>query len=164
MKTPVKILLLMASSFVLSTAYGHGEKKHGDESEPLEYDAVSTEFGSYDPALAADRTIEVVMSDNMRFTPDTIEVSAGETIRFVVSNTGKLQHEFVLGTAASLKDHAALMIKFPNMEHEEPYMAHVDPGKTMEILWQFSENGVFEFGCLLPGHFDAGMKGTLAVN
>ncbi len=153
--------------FVVSmgtNVHAHGEKKHDADSEPLEYDAVSTEFGSYDPELKADRIIEVDMADNMRFTPNAIEVSAGETIKFVVTNSGQLQHEFVLGTADLLKEHAEMMLKFPNMEHEEPYMAHVDPGKTMEILWQFSESGSFEFGCLLPGHFDAGMKGAVVVN
>ena len=158
-----KIILLTLCTSVVTVTYGHGKKQHEENSSALEYDAVTTEFGSYDPSLTADRTIEVNMNDNMRFTPDTIQVTAGETIKFVVSNHGMLQHEFVLGTADSLKDHAALMIKFPNMELEEPYMAHVDPGKTMEILWQFSESGVFAFGCLLPGHYDAGMKGAVSV-
>jgi len=61
------------------------------------------------------------MNDNMRFTPSAIQVTAGEKIMFVVTNKGALKHEFVLGTAKSLKDHAAMMIKFPNMEHEEPW-------------------------------------------
>jgi len=157
--TNAALLLFFGSSF-FSVAYGHGEEKH---SEPREYDAVKTEFGSYEPTLVPDRTIEIGMSDNMRFTPNDIQVTAGEKIKFVVTNNGALKHEFVLGTPESLKDHAAMMIKFPNMEHEEPYMAHVSPGKSMDIVWQFSESGIFEFGCLLPGHFDAGMKGILAV-
>jgi len=99
----------------------------------------------------------------MRFTPSTLEVKAGDVVRFVVKNEGQLQHEFVLGTPESLSEHAVMMKKFPNMEHDEPYMAHVDPGKEMEIIWLFSNAGTFEFGCLLPGHFDAGMKGTITV-
>ncbi len=163
MKKFANIFLLAICTTAVTATYGHGKKKHEEASKALEYDAVTTEFGSYDPSLAPDRTIEVSMNDNMRFTPDAIQVTAGETIKFIVSNHGKLQHEFVLGTADSLKDHAAMMIKFPNMEHEEPYMAHVDPGMTMEIMWQFSESGAFEFGCLLPGHYDAGMKGAVSV-
>ncbi len=164
MNTIQKAIAFLFVVSMATNAHAHGEKKHDKDSETLEYDAVSTEFGSYDPALKADRTIEVDMADSMRFTPSTIEVSAGETIKFLVTNSGQLQHEFVLGTADLLKEHAEMMLKFPNMEHEEPYMAHVDPGKTMEILWQFSESGSFEFGCLLPGHFDAGMKGSVVVN
>ena len=72
-------------------------------------------------------------------------------------------HEFVLGTIAELKEHAELMKKFPKMEHDEPYMAHVSPGKTETIVWQFSKAGEFHFGCLLPGHFEAGMVGKINV-
>ncbi len=164
MNTLSKVIVLLSLSSAFSDLYAHGDNKHDASSETMEFDAVTTEFGSYDPVLKADRTIEVGMYDNMRFTPDVIEVSDGETIRFVVTNHGKILHEFVLGTAESLQEHAALMMKFPGMEHEEPYMAHVSPGKTMEIVWQFSKGGQIEFGCLIPGHFDAGMKGTVAVN
>ena len=69
----------------------------------------------------------------------------------------------MLGTPETLAEHAELMKKFPNMEHAEPYMAHVQPGETMEMIWEFSKAGEFAFGCLIPGHFDAGMKGTVIV-
>ena len=78
-------------------------------------------------------------------------------------NTGQQVHEFVLGTSASLDEHAEMMKKFPGMEHEEPYMLHVAPGEGGEITWKFSESGEFAFGCLIPGHYDAGMKGTVSV-
>jgi len=144
-----------------NVVYAHGDKKHDSEREM--FDEVTTEFGSYNPELTPSQTIEISMSDNMRFSPAELEINQGDVVKFVVANDGELQHEFVLGTADSLSEHADLMIKFPNMEHEEPYMAHVDPGKEMEIIWQFTESGTFEFGCLLPGHFQAGMKGTITV-
>jgi uncharacterized cupredoxin-like copper-binding protein len=72
-------------------------------------------------------------------------------------------HEFVLGTSDSLVMHADMMKKFPGMEHSDPYMTHVAPGKKGEVIWQFSEAGEFSFGCLIPGHFDAGMKGKVLV-
>ena len=62
-----------------------------------------------------------------------------------------------------LDEHAALMKKFPNMEHDEPYMAHVEPGKKGEIVWTFNRVGEFDFACLLPGHYEAGMRGTINV-
>lgn len=139
----------------------HGEKTHGDEQ--ASFDPITTEFGRYDPDLEPGQTVTISMADTMTFTPSELSVNAGEVVRFVVKNDGALQHEFVLGTADSLQEHAELMIKFPNMEHDEPYMAHVDPGKELEIVWQFTESGNFEFGCLLPGHFQAGMKGKVSV-
>ena len=117
----------------------------------------------YEPNLHADRTIEVEMDDAMRFLPDVIRVKQGEVIRFTHHNTGKLMHEFVLGTQATLDEHAELMKKFPTMEHAEPYMAHVQPGEKMEMIWKFSKVGEFAFGCLILGHYDAGMKGTVIV-
>jgi len=104
------------------------------------------------------------MSDDMRFTPDVIKVKKGETVRIVVSNRGRTLHEFVLGTKKELEEHAALMIKFPNMEHDEPYMVHVPPDQTGEIIWTFNRRGEFDFACLVPGHYQAGMVGKVKVS
>ena len=109
------------------------------------------------------RTIQIKMTDAMRFAPDRIEVKEGETVRLVHRNAGKVMHEFVLGTKKELDEHAALMTKFPNMEHDEPYMAHVGPGKTGEIVWTFNRAGEFDFACLIPGHYQAGMVGKVKV-
>jgi uncharacterized cupredoxin-like copper-binding protein len=103
------------------------------------------------------------MGDDMRFRPDRIEVREGETVRLVMHNDGKLMHEFVIGTPPDLAEHAALMVKFPDMEHDEPYMAHVPPGKTGEIVWTFNRAGEFEFACLIAGHYQGGMVGTIMV-
>ena len=149
----------LSTLFLLSgPTFGHS----GDKVE-ADYDPVETEFGMYEPDMHADRTIEIEMDDTMRFTPDIIRVKQGEVLKIVHHNRGKLLHEFVLGTQASLDEHAELMKKFPNMEHAEPYMAHVQPGEKMEMIWKFSKAGEFSFGCLIPGHYDAGMKGTVVV-
>lgn len=109
------------------------------------------------------RTIQVTMTDNMRFAPDRIEVRQGETVRLVVKNAGKVLHELVIGTRQELDQHAAMMQKFPNMEHDEPYMAHVAAGKTGQLVWNFNRAGDFEFACLIPGHYQAGMIGRIRV-
>jgi uncharacterized cupredoxin-like copper-binding protein len=109
------------------------------------------------------RTVTLTMDDKMRFAPDTLSFKEGETVRFIVKNQGKLLHEMVIGTRAELDAHAALMEKFPNMAHDEPYMAHVDPGKQGGLVWTFNRPGDFEFACLVAGHFAAGMKGRIKV-
>jgi len=109
------------------------------------------------------RTITIDMSDSMRFTPSTMTVKQGETIRFIVSNSGKLQHEMVLGTENELKEHYEVMKKYPEMEHADDNMVTVQPGKTGEIIWHFTKAGSVSFACLLPGHYEAGMKGAVKV-
>jgi len=115
-----------------------------------------------DPAKVT-RTIEISGSDNMRYTPSAITVKRGETVRLVVSNTGKVNHELVLGTMKELKDHAELMRKHPGMEHDEPNMVAVRPGETREIVWQFTRAGTVDFACTIPGHLEAGMAGRVKV-
>jgi uncharacterized cupredoxin-like copper-binding protein len=152
--------LLTAAVLSPAAALAHGEKPHAKAA------AVRKEqkpWGIAGDAKAARRTIEVRMLDTMRFDPDRIEVRLGETVRFVHRNVGKVMHEFVIGTPKELDEHAALMLKFPNMEHDEPYMAHVAPGRTAQIVWHFNRPGEFKFACLIAGHYSAGMVGTLIV-
>lgn len=120
-------------------------------------------WGIAGEAKAVTRTIAVAMGDDMRFNPSRLQIRQGETIRFTLRNDGRLMHEFVIGTKAELDEHAALMVKFPGMQHDEPYMAHVAPGKTGEIVWHFNRAGRFDFACLIAGHYSAGMIGTITV-
>jgi len=139
---------------------------HGNESHPSRAGTVRKEqkpWGIAGDGAAVKRTIEVGMGDTMRFTPGSIEVRLGETVRFVVRNHGKVMHEFVIGTKKELDEHAALMARFPDMEHDEPYMAHVAPGKSGQIVWTFNRAGEFDFACLIAGHYQAGMVGRIKV-
>jgi uncharacterized cupredoxin-like copper-binding protein len=110
------------------------------------------------------RTVAIDMSDAMRFTPSEVSVRQGETIRFVVKNSGQLKHEFNLGTDKDLKAHYELMKKFPEMEHDEPNIASVAPGGTGDVIWQFTKPGKVSFACLHVGHYEAGMKGSVTVS
>ena len=145
------IALALGSSQVLA---------HGGEPDHPGHDDT---FGKPGDPGKISRTIAVDMSDAMRFTPSNVKVKKGETIRFAVKNSGRLKHEMVLGTAKELREHAELMKKFPEMEHEDPNQLSLDPGKSGELVWQFTRPGTFEFGCLQPGHFDAGMRGKVVV-
>ena len=141
-------------------------RSHTDEADVDEIDYSDVEehtFGKASDPTKAVRTIEIEMSDTMRFTPAEITLNKGDTIRFVVKNNGQLLHEMVLGTLSDLNEHAELMKKFPGMEHAEPHMAHVDVGHIGEMGWEFTNSGEFFYGCLQPGHFDAGMKGRIIV-
>lgn len=150
-------ILALASA----SAWAHGDATH--DQKPAAVKMEQKPWGIGGEAKAVRRTIAIQLSDDMRFTPNKIEVKQGETIRFVLTNAGQVMHEYVLGTKPVLEEHAALMKRFPNMEHDEPYMAHVAPGKKGEIIWTFNQAGDFDFACLLPGHYEAGMVGTLTV-
>jgi uncharacterized cupredoxin-like copper-binding protein len=154
--------LIVSSVLAASAAsFAHGEKEHAKGATPMKMEQKEWGIGGHSNAVK--RTVEIRMADNMRFTPDLVEVKQGETIRFVHVNGGKVMHEFVLGTRKDLDEHAALMKRFPSMKHDEPYMAHVGPGKNGEIVWNFNKVGEFDFACLLPGHYDAGMIGKIKV-
>jgi uncharacterized cupredoxin-like copper-binding protein len=154
----------MAAAMLLCApeAAAHEEGRHASAKKG----PISTERHAWgregDPAKAS-RTVMVDMADTMRFTPSKLEVRRGDTVKFVVGNSGKTMHEMVIGTEAELKAHAELMKKHPGMEHDAPYMAHVAPGKKETITWTFDKPGTFMYGCLIPGHWEAGMKGTIVV-
>ena len=159
MKNRTHALLALALAAVAAPAWSHGD---AHAKKPAAVVKEQKPWGIAGDAKGA-RTIEVRMTDDMRFRPDRIVVREGETIRFVVRNAGKVLHEMVIGTEKELEEHAALMRKFPGMEHDEPFMAHVDPGRKGDIVWNFNRAGTFQFACLIPGHFEAGMKGTITV-
>jgi uncharacterized cupredoxin-like copper-binding protein len=154
-----------AVAIVALALAGTGSLAHTDSPKAkVDYTrAEEKPFGkAADPGKAA-RTIRVDMADTMRFTPAEITVKRGDTVRFVATNRGKVMHEMVLGTMVELREHAELMKKHPGMEHDEPHMLHVAPGKSGEMGWRFTRAGEFYYGCLVPGHFEAGMVGRINV-
>lgn len=150
-------VLVSYSAVTLAGGTHPGEHKHGEHSHD------EGAIGQAGVASKVNRTVTVDMTDAMRFVPEQVSVKQGETIRFVVKNSGKVRHEFVLGTEAALKEHYQVMLKFPEMEHADANMVTVVPGQTGEVIWQFTKAGKVDFGCLQPGHYDAGMKGAVAV-
>jgi uncharacterized cupredoxin-like copper-binding protein len=120
-------------------------------------------LGKPGDAKKISRTVDVTMSDAMSFSPSSIAAKKGETIRFILKNEGKLKHEMVLGTIAEVKELAALMVKFPQMEHSEPNQVSVEQGQTGALIWQFTKAGAFDFACLQAGRYEAGMKGQVLV-
>ncbi|MDE2361087.1 MAG: cupredoxin family protein [Hyphomicrobiales bacterium] len=134
-------------------SFAHGDEKHFSAGAPG------------DPKKPA-RTVEIVMHEGdgaMSFTPDRVEARRGEQVRFILRNEGALAHEFMLATVRENDEHAKVMERFPDMEHDDPNGKRLDPGKSAEILWKFTKRGTFEFACLIPGHRQAGMHGTVVV-
>ncbi len=159
-----KINIILAAALVGGTlgAYAHGDEDHAKKAAGPAVKE-QKDWGIAGDAKDVKRTIELTMSDAMRFTPDRIEVKQGEVVTFVVKNGGQVLHEMVIGNKKTLGEHAALMAKFPNMEHDEPYMAHVGAGKSSQMIWNFNRAGDFDFACLVAGHYQAGMVGKIKV-
>ncbi|CAN7232922.1 MULTISPECIES: cupredoxin domain-containing protein [unclassified Variovorax] len=155
MKTLRYIALAALSALATTGVHASGTHAGGHHSEAL--------IGKPGVVAKATRTVKVDMTDGMRFSPASIDVKQGETVRFVVTNSGKLKHELVLGTEKELKEHYEVMKKNPEMEHADPNMVTLAAGKTGEVVWQFTKAGKVDFACLQPGHYDAGMKGAVNV-
>ncbi len=151
---PRNLLIAVPSLLMALTAMASGTHAGGHDDEAI---------GKPGMASKVTRTITMDMADSMRFSVPNVAAKQGETIRFVVKNSGKVKHEMVLGTEKELKEHYEVMKKNPEMEHADANMVTVAPGRSGEIIWQFTKAGKVDFACLQPGHYDAGMKGVVTV-
>ena len=163
MNIAIHTVLLTMGLLALPAVHAHSPAAHQNHHAPSAAPAEQKDWGIAGDPKKVQRTIEIRMTDNMRFAPKEIQVKLGETVRLVAVNAGKVLHDTVIGTPQQLKAHAEMMKKHPGMEHDEPYMAHVDPGQKGAIVWTFNRAGSFEFACLIPGHFEAGMIGRITV-
>lgn len=157
MKSPRPLLLAAALAF----ATPHAMLAHADAGHAGAHAASA--FGHPGDPAKASRTFDVAMGDDMRFAPASFAVKRGETIRFVVHNRGAAEHEMVIGTDATLREHAEEMRAMPGMDHADPNMVRVQPGGDGELTWTFDRAGRFSVACLVPGHYEAGMKGEVVV-
>jgi uncharacterized cupredoxin-like copper-binding protein len=145
----------------------------------------ATDIGKPGQAAQASRTIEITMHDNY-YDPESVEVRQGETVRFIVRNEGGLVHEFNIATAemhAAHQQEMKMMVEHGvidgdhinhdrmkmdmgggrTMEHHDPNSVLLEPGKSAEIVWTFTTDAALEFACNVPGHYDAGMMGEIAI-
>jgi uncharacterized cupredoxin-like copper-binding protein len=152
------IVVISATAICTSAWAGAGPTGHGHDE--------SFSAGEPGDAKKPARTVQVTMGESdgkMTFTPDKVEVRKDEQIKFVLHNNGELDHEFILATTADNLKHAEAMRKNPDMEHDDPNGKRLAPKKTGEIVWKFTKRGTFEYSCLIPGHREAGMIGTVEV-
>lgn len=156
-QTILAAALLMGATAIDVSRAGPGDAGHSHAS-----------FSAGEPGDAKKpaRSVQVTMTEKdgkMVFIPDRIEVKRGEQIRFRLRNSGELEHEFMLATTDENLKHAEEMKKFPEMEHDDPNGKRLDPKRTTDLVWRFTKAGQFEYGCLIPGHREAGMTGIVVV-
>lgn len=131
---------------------------------------VAQAVGGYSPVLGklgdpakVSRSIEIATSDDMRYSPDEVTIKRGQTIRFSLVNGGHLEHMMVLESMVDLKKDAMSVLKTPTLKVAGPNVIRVAPGKTGYLVWYFPKAGEIDFGCLVPGHMEAGMHGKIIV-
>ena len=154
-------LVALAVSGAAMAAPGHKPGEGHGHSESDE-----TNYGMPGDPKKPSRVVQITMTEvdgKMLFIPDKIEVRRGEQIRFMLRNNAGQDHEFVLGTLEENLKHGEEMKKNPDMEHDDPNAKRLAAKKTGEIVWKFTKAGTFDFSCLLPGHREAGMFGTVIV-
>lgn len=148
----------LALALAATTALADGGHAHADD----------WEIGRPGKAADVTRTIEIDMLEpeggGMAFSPAELKIAKGETILFVVTNRGALDHEMIIDTVEGNMEHMKVMMMNPDMKHHDPNAVSLAPGESGELIWTFSQAGTFQFACLIPGHMDAGMHGPLHVN
>lgn len=161
LKVMRKISIAMAASAAfIGLAWAHGPHDHGA------HETAASGYGEPGDPAKPSREVIVVMAEadgRMLFVPNRFEVRKGEQVRFKFRNDGALAHEFILGTQAELDEHADLMAAMPDMKHADPNSLRLEPTGSGDLLWRFTAAGEFPFACLIPGHREAGMTGTIVV-
>jgi uncharacterized cupredoxin-like copper-binding protein len=153
MKVLTRLSMTAALAIIAGAALAH-EGAHFSAGEPGD---------PKKPARIVPVTMKETDDGKMLYLPNRIDVKKGEQVRFVITNAGKVQHEFVLANKEDNDKHAVLMAKYPDMEHDDPNGKTLQPGQKAEMFWRFSKSGTFEFACLIPGHREAGMLGSVNV-
>lgn len=158
---PVTVSIAPLAALAHSSHEDHAD--HGAHAAHSEQSFAAGEPGTHEvPA----RTVEIVMRDDdgsMVFTPNSLQVKQGEQVRFVIRNAGATDHEFLIDTVANNAAHKEAMAADPEMQHEEPNGRRLKPGEQSELVWRFTKRGTFEIACLIPGHYESGMKGEVLV-
>jgi len=156
LRTVAALAMVVAATLAGATvkaAYGHG-------------DGHETAYGKPGDPKKPARVVQIVMREQdgkMIFIPDKLRIRKGEQVRFQLRNIGEIDHEFVVGTLEENLKHMKEMEKNLDMEHDDPNAKRLKPKTTGEIVWQFTKAGTFDFSCMIPGHREAGMFGTIVV-
>lgn len=153
-------VLAMISGFAMA----HGEHGPVDKNIRVEnpIEAVGTPFGRMGSSREISRTVEIEMADNL-ISPSNISVEKGETIRFLIRNSSSEAHAFMLGTIADIDDRISEVMSGEVTVEDGMSSRRVAPGRSIELVWEFTTAGLFEMACLIPGHADSGARGRISV-
>ncbi|MBB3234476.1 cupredoxin domain-containing protein [Phyllobacterium endophyticum] len=158
MMIELKLVFALMAAIAVTPAFAAGNHAGGHD---------VMEIGKPGTKAAIKRTVVISMKEkddgSMVFEPSVLKVKKGETIRLKFNNMGETDHEFVMDRHEGIQEHKALMQKFPEMEHADPNSIRLAAGGSGEIIWTFAKAGDFGFACLLPGHYESGMKGEITV-
>jgi uncharacterized cupredoxin-like copper-binding protein len=146
-------VVITASLYALSYFNDHGSDGHSHDH------GASVQA----PATLSMREIRIEVDDTMRFTPAKWEAQAGEPIRIILVNRGKVDHELVIGSENEIIAHAKEMTSPGAKGHHHTNAVSAKPGQQAELVWTFKEPGQYAMACFEPGHYDAGMKGIINV-
>ncbi len=168
----IALVLILLVVIIMFTGLGgdHGPGRHvpsgdaGGQTSPSSGYENTGGIGGPVASSTSARTVEVSTLDTMRFEPSRLNVSVGETVTFVVTNSGQAVHEFTLGDAVMQQEHADEMAEMADgMAHNEPNSIRLQPGETKQLTWRFGDTGTLEYACHEPGHYQAGMRGPIAI-
>lgn len=165
-KSILKYSLWLIVIALAASACSSGDLTDAAMSDEMDEEHAEAAFGVPADASDATRVIEISATDNFRFDPDAIRVASGEVVTFKVTNDGNIPHDFVLGGTAVQDEHEEEMQNMTDstsMSHDEPNAFVIDPGETKEMTWRMTETGEIIMGCHQPGHFAAGMQGTIEI-
>ena len=133
-------------------AWGPGGMMGGGRTAPSSAPAPG-QAGFVAGTQAAPRVVQIYAYPNDRFYPDSVTVQAGETVTFEVTTMGPTTHEFMVGPAADVAAD----------KEGTPEVTDLSMMQTKTLTYTFNGSGPFAFACHAPGHFEAGMKGTIVV-
>ena len=177
MKTSKVTLISVLSIFPIVAWGGPGDASHGHADKHMHESSHSTTHSGVESKMHGEhahhiesiagtpgkerdvsRTVKVVANDSMKFIHPPLEVKDNETVKFVITNTGAVVHEFSIATKDEHTEHGKVMMQNPNMHHGPGGSSvTINPGETEELIWRFEEADQVEVACNIPGHYGAGM-------
>ena len=164
MKFFISIVLFSISSVVIASDSHSGSHSHAIEHDHGRGEYVQSAVGMPTKPEQATKTVNVELLDTMRFKfSEEVKIKNSDVVKFVVTNTGRLPHEFSIGNQQEQDAHRQMMRNMPTMHHEDSNTVLLKPNETKEITWHFKGSEDVVFACNIPGHYEAGMHSTVKI-
>lgn len=162
--TVLLVLALDLKAWSVEASTGPGEEPHARAYDHPGHISIGVPGATDEVSRTIEVNIKETESGYMLFEPDAIPIEKGTVVRFVINNSGALDHEFFLGSFDEIGKHERWMRQHPDMAHDDPNAVAISSGKTAVLDWNFSEMLNLAFVCLVPGHREVGMWGVIIVH